>query len=209
VVAHSVAADRGHGCAEHVHGDGAGVAQQGTDWLAPVNCHPTWRLPRVRPFPTVLHTFFSNASQPLSRRLSSVPSITHVRLFYSFLPSITHVGPGGTRTVVVPCACRYWSCDELAACGLWGRKVTPAGDVWVVALVNTGNKSSHRITVPFTKLGWSETDGASVYDVWTAPPTPYPNATGSFEATVPVQGTVVVKIARSSSAMGMYITELN
>jgi hypothetical protein len=90
----------------------------------------------------------------------------------------------------------YWTCDELAACGLWGRKVTPAGDVWVVALVNTGKNQSHKITLPFTKLGWSEKTVATVLDVWETPPTHYPNVTGSFEATVPVQGTVVVKVSQ-------------
>lgn len=85
----------------------------------------------------------------------------------------------------------YWECSELLGCEVWGRKITPDGNSWMVALVNRGTKA-HKITVKWGDLGIGGKTPAAVTNVWDG--TSKGNATGLYTADVPSHGTVVVKI---------------
>lgn len=86
---------------------------------------------------------------------------------------------------------KYWTCSELLKCEVWGRKITAAGNSWMVALVNRGKKE-HKITVDWTDLGIGKSATGSIIDLWEH--RPLGNVTGSYTASVPSHGTVLVKI---------------
>jgi len=88
------------------------------------------------------------------------------------------------------------------ALGLQGRRVKREGDyeVWAkqlsdgsraVALLNRG-KAEGRITVKWNEIGYPDTLAAAVRDLWAKQDLGKP--TGSFSATVPSHGVVMVKI---------------
>ena len=60
----------------------------------------------------------------------------------------------------------YWHCTEPLACQVWGRKMTPDGGEWIVALANVGTVG-HNITAKVPQLlGWGEDTSYTVRDIW-------------------------------------------
>ena len=58
----------------------------------------------------------------------------------------------------------HWRCTEPLQCSVWGRTLATDGSQWLIALVNTGNRT-HTIVCEWKWLKWERKVNASVRDV--------------------------------------------
>eukprot|EP01116_Phalansterium_solitarium_P022260 TRINITY_DN7289_c0_g1_i1.p1 TRINITY_DN7289_c0_g1~~TRINITY_DN7289_c0_g1_i1.p1 ORF type:complete len:410 (-),score=-64.28 TRINITY_DN7289_c0_g1_i1:80-1309(-) len=83
----------------------------------------------------------------------------------------------------------YWECSQFHACQIWARPL--AGGSYAIGLYNSGDEN-HNITADFDLLpGWTSKSQADIRNVWTHQD--LGSFTGSFTASVPSHGTVLVR----------------
>jgi len=82
--------------------------------------------------------------------------------------------------------------EDSNTCQVWAKELY--GGSYAIVLYNKGS-SSHDITADFTKWGWSASDSAKVRDLWKLQD--MGTFTGSFKATVPSHGVVLVRMTKA------------
>ena len=88
-----------------------------------------------------------------------------------------------------------WRCAEPLQCSIWGRSTAADGSQWLIALVNTGNRS-HTIECQWKLLRWEKEVEASVRDVL-ARRSPQNKTSGAVAASVRPHDTVLLLLTQS------------